>query len=236
MVSNRSENSKTDIRENGVKIKFIKFLKNINFILTFLTLNKSLTLYEIAMEILENLEPILKTFWFIAIPTSIIFLIQTILTFVGADVSDGIDADFDTDFHDGHAGFELFSLRNLINFLLGFSWTGISFYDTISNKILLVILSFVMGILFVLVFFMVIKQVQKLGEDNSFKFSNTLNKTAEVYLTIPQNKTGKGKIMISVNGAFHELEAMTEHDAIPSGKTVKVIKIENQNILIVESI
>ena len=188
------------------------------------------------MEILENLEPILKTFWFIAIPTSIIFLIQTILTFVGADVSDGMDADFDTDFHDGHDGFELFSLRNLINFLLGFSWTGISFYNTISNKILLVAVSFVIGVLFVLLFFMIIKQVQKLSEDNSFKFSNTLNKTAEVYLTIPQNKTGKGKIMISVNGAFHELEAMTEGDAIPSGKTVKVIKIENQNILIVESI
>ena len=188
------------------------------------------------MEILENLEPILKTFWFIAIPTSIIFLIQTILTFVGADFSEGIDTDFETDFHDGHSGFELFSLRNLINFLLGFSWSGIAFYDTISNKILLIAISFVVGILFILLFFIVIKQVQKLAEDNSFQFSNTLNKTAEVYLSIPKNKSGKGKIMISVNGAFHELEAMTEHDAIPSRKIVKVIKIENQNILIVESI
>jgi hypothetical protein len=53
--------------------------------------------------------------------------------------------------------------------------------------------------------------VKKLGEDNSFKISNTLHKTAEVYLTIPENKTGKGKIMISVHGSFHELEAMTEH-------------------------
>jgi len=41
--------------------------------------------------------------------------------------------------------------------------------------------------------------------------------------------------MISVNGAFHELEAMTENDRIPSGSAVKVIKIEN-NILIVETI
>jgi len=82
----------------------------------------------------------------------------------------------------------------------------------------------------------VIKQVQKLAEDNSFKISNTLNKTAEVYLTIPENKKGKGKIMISVNGAFHELEAMTENDRIPSGAVVRVVKIENNNILIVESI
>jgi hypothetical protein len=78
--------------------------------------------------------------------------------------------------------------------------------------------------------------VQKLAEDNSFKITNTLNKTAEVYLTIPENKKGKGKIMISVNGAFHELEAMTENDKIQSGAVVKVVRIENDNILIVETI
>lgn len=128
-------------------------------------------------------------------------------------------------------------MRNLINFLLGFSWTGISFYTTIGdNPLLLIGTSFVVGVLFVVLFFLVIKQVQKLAEDNSFKISNTLNKTAEVYLTIPENKKGKGKIMISVNGAFHELEAMTENDRIPSGAVVRVVKIENNNILIVESI
>jgi hypothetical protein len=35
--------------------------------------------------------------------------------------------------------FEIFTLRNLINFLLGFSWTGISFYDAIENKMLLIV-------------------------------------------------------------------------------------------------
>jgi len=187
------------------------------------------------MELLESLPTLLKSFWYIAIPTSLIFIIQTIITFSGLDVADGFDTDFHADAHDGD--FQLFSLRNLINFLLGFSWTGISFYSTIGDKpLFLIIASFVVGVLFVLLFFFVIKQVQKLAEDNSFKITNTLNKTAEVYLTIPENKKGKGKIMISVNGAFYELEAMTENDRIPSGMAVKVVKIENNNILIVETI
>lgn len=186
------------------------------------------------MELLESLPVLLKSFWYIAIPTSLIFLIQTIITFTGLDVADGFDTDFHADAHDGD--FQLFSLRNLINFLLGFSWTGISFYSTIGEHTwFLIVLSFVVGLLFVLLFFFVIKQVQKLAEDNSFQINNTLNKTAEVYLTIPENKTGKGKILISVNGAFHELEAMTESGRIPSGSSVKVIKVEN-NILIVETI
>jgi membrane protein implicated in regulation of membrane protease activity len=189
------------------------------------------------MELLDSLPTLLKSFWYIAIPTSIIFIIQTIITFSGLDLGDGIDTDFHGDVHGDGADFQLFSLRNLINFLLGFSWTGISFYTLLGdNPILLIITSFIVGILFVVVFFLVIRQVQKLAEDNSFKITNTLNKTAEVYLTIPENKKGKGKIMISVNGAFHELEAMTENEKIQSGAVVKVIKIENNNILIVESI
>lgn len=188
------------------------------------------------MELLDSLPTLLKSFWYIAIPTSIIFIIQTIITFSGLDIADGIDTDFHGDMHGG-SDFQLFSLRNLINFLLGFSWTGISFYSTIGDQpILLIATSFIVGVLFVVLFFLVIRQVQKLAEDNSFKITNTLNKTAEVYLTIPENKKGKGKIMISVNGAFHELEAMTENDRIASGAVVRVVKIESNNILIVESI
>lgn len=188
------------------------------------------------MEIFENLDILLKTFWFVAIPASLIFVVQTIMTFMGSDSTDGLHADFDGDFSGTDAPFQLFSLRNLINFLLGFSWTGISFFTTISNKSLLIFLAIAVGILFLFSFFFIIKQVQKLAEDNSFKLSNTLNKTAEVYLTIPERKTGKGKIMISVNGSFHELDAMTENDKIPSGSVVKVIRIENSDMLIVETI
>lgn len=187
------------------------------------------------MEILDNLEPLLKTFWLVAIPASLVFIIQTVLTFIGSDSSDGIEADFDGDLNGADAPFQLFSLRNLVNFLLGFSWTGISFYTTISNKPLLITLSLAVGVFFVYLFFLVIRQVQKLAENNSFRITNTLNKTAEVYLTIPENKKGKGKIMISVNGAFHELEAMTEKERIQSGSIVKVVRIEN-NILIVETV
>jgi membrane protein implicated in regulation of membrane protease activity len=179
------------------------------------------------MEYFENLEPILKTFWFIAIPTSLIFLLQSILTFVGADG--------DTDLDSGSA-FEFFSLRNLVNFLLGFSWTGISFYNSITNKNLLIALAFIVGVIFVNLFFSVIRRIQRLEEDNSFKMRNTLDKTAEVYLTIPAHKSGKGKITISVNGSVHELEAMTNDEKIETGSLVKVVNIENEKILIVQKV
>src|SRR5690606_7410637 len=163
------------------------------------------------MEFFDSLDPLLRTFWYVAIPVSLIFIIQTIMTFVGADATDGIEADFEGDLAEMDAPFQLFSFRNLINFLIGFSWTGISFYETITSPTLLIILAVFVGCVFVYLFFMLIKQIQKLAEDNSFKISSTINQSAEVYLPIPENKSGKGKIMISIKGAFHELEAMTEH-------------------------
>jgi hypothetical protein len=188
------------------------------------------------MEILNNLEPLLKTFWFVAIPVSLIFIIQSIMTFVGGDATDGIGADFESDTGGVDDHFQVFSLRNLVNFLLGFSWTGISFYTTISNKPILMIIALLVGALYVYLFFIIIKQVQNLSEDNSFRFSNTINKSGEVLLTIPGNKSGKGKVLMSVNGAYHELDAMTDQDKLVSGTLVKVVKVEFDNILIVETI
>ena len=188
------------------------------------------------MEIFEGLDPLLKSLWYIAIPSSILFIIQSVLTFIGSDAFDGVEADFEGDLEGGDEPFQLFSFRNLINFLIGFSWTGICFNSYISNTTVLLILSLAIGIGFVYLFFLIMRQIQKLAEDNTFKLLSTIGKTAEVYLKIPENKSGKGKIMISVNGSYHELDAITEKDAIPTGSMVKVLKIENENLLVVELI
>lgn len=188
------------------------------------------------MEILDNLAPLLRTFWFLAIPTSLIFVIQTVMTFIGADATDGLDADFDSNLEGTHEPFQLFSFRNLINFLLGFSWGGISFYNSIPSAMLLIILSLLIGVAFVGVFFIIIQQIRKLAEDNSFKLANTLNKTAEVYLTIPEAKKGIGKIMISVGGSVHVLDAITENGRIETGSVVKVTQVGSNNFLTVEKV
>jgi hypothetical protein len=58
---------------------------------------------------------LLKAFWYIALPVSLFFWLQTIMTFLG--LSDG-ETDMDSDTGDVELPFEIFTLRNLINFLL----------------------------------------------------------------------------------------------------------------------
>lgn len=188
------------------------------------------------MDFIESLSPLLKTFWFIAIPTTLIFIFQTIMTFIGVDSGDGLDADFNGDFDGADAPFQLFSLRNLVNFLLGFSWTGITFQHVIPNEALLITIAFLIGVAFLVVFFLVIRQVKRLAEDNSFQMTEVTGKPAEVYLRIPGNKAGKGKVLVSVKGSMRELDAMTESpEVITTGSVVRIARVEN-NILIVELI
>lgn len=183
------------------------------------------------MNFLEHYEPLLKAFWYIALPVSIFFTLQTIMTFIGLS---GSDTDVNIDADGGDLPFDLFTLRNLINFLLGFSWTGISLYNKFENKAILIGIAIAVGVIFIGLFFVLIKQILKLSEDNSFKLENTLHKTADVYLTIPESKSGKGKIQISVKGSVHELDAMTHQlEKIPSGSVVKVIAVDS-GVLIVE--
>lgn len=179
----------------------------------------------------QGMTSLQQSFWYLAFGASLIFLFQTILTFAGTDASADLDADFDGEFHHVDAPFELFTFRNLINFLLGFGWTGAAFYGKI-NDYVLVMTAALVGIIFVGLFFFIIKQFLKLQEDNTFSIQKAVGKIATVYITIPAQKTGKGKVQLSINGSFHELNAITENDEIVSGESVKVLKAENDTLIV----
>ncbi len=189
-----------------------------------------------SIEFFQTLDPLLRTLWFIALPVTLIFLIQVIMTFIGMDAADGLHADFSGDVSVDHDGFQLLSFRNLINFLLSFSWAGITLFSSIPNTTILIFVAFLIGSSFVALFFFVMKALHNLSEDNTFKITNTKGKTASVYIAIPANKKGTGKVQVSINGAIHEIEALTENEKIDSGCMVHINEILNGNILLVEKI
>ncbi len=156
------------------------------------------------------------------------FLVQAILTLLGMDHD--LDMDTDVDLGDGDTmdmggGLSLFSIRNLINFLVGFGWGGVCFSSVISNTILLSIISILVGLLFVWIFFVIKKQTRKLESNGAFNINLCVGKVADVYLRIPAENSGLGKIQISVNGSIHEVDAMTDGPELASGAKVTVIEV-----------
>lgn len=184
----------------------------------------------------NEMEPLLKVFWYIAIPSSLVFVIQMVMTFIGVDAGEGLEADFDGNLDDAGGPFQFFSFRNLINFLLGFGWSGVAFYEIIEHRFLLIALAFMIGLGFVLIFFLIIRQLQRLAEDNTFKVQEALGKTAQVYLTVPAKRSGTGKIQVSIKGTIKEMPAVTDFETIPTGALVKIKSVDSENILVVEKV
>jgi hypothetical protein len=188
-----------------------------------------------------DMDPLLRTYWYIAIPVSVVFVLQFIMLVIGAggDGDFDLETDADTDgLGEGMDGstFDPFTIKNLINFLLGFGWGGISFSSLFGPGILSLICAFGSGIVFVLAFFYVLKQVHKLSEDNTFTLAHSLLKEGEVYTNIPANMTGKGKVLVNVNGSLKELAAKTEFDKITPGTPIKVVGFDDETTVIVEPI
>ncbi len=184
----------------------------------------------------QNLDVLLQFFWGCAVIASIIFVIQFILTLFGIDHGD-LSTDFDI--HDGSTmdlggTINLFTIKNLIGFLMGFGWAGVCFYNSISSTFLLILSSFAVGCLFVAMFILIYKQTRKLDRNNTFCINDCLNKTASVYLRIPAGGEGKGKVQISINGSVHEIDALTDEDGIKSGTIVKIVEVlDNETVKVI---
>ncbi|MBI1317092.1 hypothetical protein GC167_09595 [bacterium] len=89
-----------------------------------------------------------QVFWVTAISSTLVFVVQTIMTFMGADATDGMGADFEG-LEDSSGPFQLLSLRSLVNFGLGFGWTGLSLRYVIPQTPWLILAATAVGLAFV---------------------------------------------------------------------------------------
>lgn len=189
------------------------------------------------LEWYNSLDPFLKIYWGISIFASIIFIIQIVMSFMGiSDMDTDVDIDTSTDSLDDVGAMHLLSIRNVIYFLLGVGWAGVSLSKIITNQVVLGIIAVAVGCLFVAIFIFLFRQMMKLQHNGAFDIQDAKGKTVDVYLRIPAAGQGMGKVQVSFNGSIQELDAKTEEsEMIPTGAKVQVIDVIN-NILLVEKI
>jgi hypothetical protein len=65
--------------------------------------------------------------------------------------------------------------------------------------------------------------MQRLEGDQTFRLANTVGQSGQVYLGIPAQRTGTGKIHITIQERLMELDAVTPEGEIPTGARVLVI-------------
>ncbi len=186
----------------------------------------------------------MKVLWAVTLSASLIFVIQTIMTFLGADAG---DMDFDTDApvdiddpasFDGHTGMNLYTFRNFINFLLGFGWTAILLKEDITSVPVLLIVATLVGIALVAIVMYLFKWLNNMqASGNIDVYKHAVGSLGRVYLTIPENRRGLGKVQITIKNAVREYEAVTDEDEpLKTGDAIKVVEVLNPSTMLVEKI
>ena len=190
-----------------------------------------------------ELSLVMKILWSVTLTASLVFIVQSVLTFLGADADADFDVDVDTsmdgsDLSNIDGGSNLYTLRNFVNFILGFGWSAILLQDSISSVALLILVSALIGaalVAAVMYLFKWLAGMQQSGNINLQKAAAGCE--GKVYLTIPGARSGTGKVQITINGAVREYDAMTEsEEPLKTGVPIRVVDCLDANTLLVEEI
>ena len=190
-----------------------------------------------------DLSPVMKLLWGVTLTATLIFIIQTVMTFLGADAdSTDFDMDVDTsmdgsDLSNIDSGANLYTFRNFVNFFLGFGWTAIILQPSVKSTAVLVIIAVLVGIALVALVMYMFKwlySMQQSGNINVYK--SAVGCQGKCYLRIPGERSGEGKVQITIQGAVREYNAVTDGDEIKTGTSVKVLEAIDGNTLLVEEL
>ena len=198
-----------------------------------------------------------QVFACIAIPATVILLIQMVLTLIGLGGDSDADtdgADVDTDTADGiddvieldeadeafekgeafDAGLRLFTLRGLIAFFSVMGWVGTICCGEGMHLALSVVISIASGFTAMLVIALLMKWLFSLQYDGTEDVRDALGVSGTVYMRIPPARTGKGKINAIIQGKLCEKYAVTDEETmINRDEEVTVVGISGEETLIV---
>lgn len=199
-----------------------------------------------------NADPLYAIFWILAIPSSVILILQTILLLFGVgtegdgdfdsdtsglddvpDVPDEADTDFDGVMQD--SGLRVFTVRGLVAFFAVGSWSGITAISLGAHPLLAILIAFGMGSLALLFVAYFIKWTLRLQHDGTMKPKEAIGKEGEVYMTIGANRSSRGKVNIIIGQQLVELDAVTDSDeSLKYGERVTVTQVLGDNTLVVK--
>ncbi len=175
-----------------------------------------------------------KVYFYIGCIASFFLVVQIIMmcfSGFGPDIDidgDGIiDADVDT-------GVSIFTAKSLTAFFAVGGWTGLLMCSIDGLPVAAaIIVSLVAGIAAMAVVVVFMKFMMKLQCNGLLEPEKLVGKTATVYVSIPPSREGRGKITMTAQGKYVELDAMTdERERLKIDQTVEIIAAENECMLV----
>ena len=198
-----------------------------------------------------------QIFYCVAVPSTLVLIIQTLMTFFGAgedasadadvaddiapdgaEVSEGVfgdEAADNTEDPSGLEGLRIFTFRGIIAFLVVFGWVGVAMDASGISLLITLPVAFVCGVAMMVSLALIFRAVMRLRNDGNTDNRNAIGTAGKVQLTSPPARSGEGKVHLMLQGAYVERNAVTDdEDAIPTGAEVIIVGVSGQTDLIVK--
>ncbi len=188
------------------------------------------------MEFWQTMDLAQKIYFCVGLGASVFLVLQIITLLFGIgetgeteiDLSGDGEADATVDLADG---FHLFTLRGLVAFFAIGGWTGLALADISTG--LSIAGALLSGTLALVAMAFIMRAIMQLRSSGNIDNSKAIGKIADVYLTIPAKGNGAGKINLTLEERFVEINAIQEgSEPISTGAKVKVTAIVGDTLVV----
>ena len=197
----------------------------------------------------ESLSTLSRVLYCIAVPSTLILLLQTIFSITGigddadvnlSDTGDDICPNGDngsvTHVHGNFSSLRLFTLQGIVAFFAVFGWVSIAAVSGGIPGVGAVTLGFVAGFFAMYGVAKLIQISGKLAENGTVDFRNAIGETAAVYIPIPPKGEGEGKVTLTLQGRFMECSAVSnEKELLKTGTVVRVTDLNGETLVVERS-
>ena len=134
-------------------------------------------------------------------------------------------------------GLRLFTVRGIMAFLMMGSWVGFLMSRAGVSNIIATICAFISGVISLIFMAKIMQMLMTLQEDGTTNVKNALGQIGQVYIRIPADEKGMGKVNVTVQEKLCEFDAVTEKgEIIKTGEMVYITDIRAGNVLVVEKV
>ena len=164
----------------------------------------------------------------------------------GDGIPDGIDLDGDgipDEFYESpgetevqHEGFNLrlFSFRGIVAFFAVYGWGALAISRSGRPWLVALIVGLILGIAAMFLVAVTMQLFVRLQSDGTVDPGNAVGLPGEVYLSVPPQRQGEGKVNVVIQEKMTECAAVTdEENSIPTGEKITVIGVTREKQLIV---
>ena len=182
-----------------------------------------------------------QIFALIALPSTLLIVIQTVLMLIGIGGDGGAEVDADVDLDGGievpDDGLAIFSVRGVTSMLCITGWVAVALLETSLPQGISIAIAILCGIATLIGMAYLMRAVYRLQSSGNIDIENCVGKIGEVYIPIPSAGNGSGTVNLTVQEKFSEFTAITTAaEQLKTGAFVRVVAVGPSGVLVVEPI